>query len=1458
MFISTEYSYQIMKKSRYICAATKDGLINMIDPVNFSVVRSWKAHSALISDMDAQHDFIVTCGFSLRQSQSYMPDSFLNVFDIKRMTPMAPIPFPAGGAFVRMHPRMSTTSIVVSQTGQLHVIDLMNPHTTNVRQINVVNSLVTMFEIAPSGEAVALADSASQIHLWGSPSKVRFVDFPQATEFASSESTGPAIDWTTETPLNLIGVPYYRDPLLSAWPDMVSNVGALPPDLDMQFLATLKPAEFGLYGPNTRGVRRNQVEDTGILDKTTVAGIQAPKFLSEKARESSKTPAPAPAKEEDAASDTASKTSGERKSDCPPMYRSVEIKYSKFGVDDFDFGYYNRTAYSGLEIHIANSYANALLQVLHFTPLIRNLALQHTATACVVETCLLCELGFLFDMLEKAEGSICQATNLLKAFSHQPQAAALCLLEEDLNGGPLATMLQRLTRFLLDKIADDFRITSPGANLMLQAVQTAATEYIRCMNCRSEYTRPSPTNVNELVYPIAKAPLRNQKAPKVTFSQVLKMSVEREFPSKGWCPQCQRYQPNASRKTISSVPQVLMLNTAIKSSEHRRLWATPGFLPEEIGVIVDHGQFFCYEGEDLKLHLQRGIHNITVYSLIGMTVEVEAGPAQKSHMVGIVNVAHCQPEAPEASQWHLFNDFLVRPVTTEEALSFNANWKFPSVLTFQVKEANNMMDSTWKDNIDTSLLFTDSSHLHDSKTYRTLNGTTEPPGPGSIIALDTEFVAVRQPEIEMNSEGERETIRPKVYALARTSVIRGEGEDEGEPFVDDYILIREPIVDYLTAYSGITEIDLNPRLSKHNLVPLKVAYKKLWMLVNLGCKFLGHGLKQDFRVINIHIPKTQVIDTIELYFLHTRLRKLSLAFLAWIVLRENIQSETHDSIEDSRTALRLYRKYQEIWCPLPPKVELTFSSSGYMDRRAEHRRPIVPAVPSKGFPPGWTPHAHLSSGVRPIERQPAPSVHSWLMDRVHGDAPGFPGNPNRVFPFPPGSATDSTWSSGISDLPASQLGVPDNRNPWSDLFHSAVQSRAAHRRDMVPAVWSDLVRQVRMVRAARALEDVRRSTVFYNVFTKHIPRIRATRLLGRSRQAWPWLIHQTRMGRAADIGDQVLRQPLAEIWDYRPPSTRLPKCIDDAFATWDARESLDMAMPYEEVWKAKEHLDAAFDGWSAVGDVTVSLDFEAAFAGMDFGSLPDGSVQEQQQEMDDTDTLSSDDALDADSSVLSIPDPRSLTSLSERIAHWKKYGTAVERRVAAWQEAKGDALWRAPVLAPLPTDIPSPDEVSEADSSDLYEDDEDTPVFNDPLLEKVRLWQLSKGDALWRAPVLAPLPADIPSPPASDDASPEEADSEPSGDEEASEEDSFASAHSALLDRSSDSTDAPSPAAAACTLDTLLIPGSYPVGDSDNANAPSQSSGWCLPSWSSVGKACLGATALVFGLASGWLLSGSR
>jgi hypothetical protein len=76
------------------------------------------------------------------------------------------------------------------------------------------------------------------------------------------------------------------------------------------------------------------------------------------------------------------------------------------------------------------------------------------------------------------------------------------------------------------------------------------------------------------------------------------------------------------------------------------LWSTPGWLPEEIGIIVERGQFYCYEGEDLKLHIQRGFHNITVYSLIGMAVNIESGSAQKSHLVSMINGRSSQAHTP--------------------------------------------------------------------------------------------------------------------------------------------------------------------------------------------------------------------------------------------------------------------------------------------------------------------------------------------------------------------------------------------------------------------------------------------------------------------------------------------------------------------------------------------------------------------------------------------------------------------------------------------------------------------------------------------------------------------------------------------------------------------------------------------------------------------------------------------
>lgn len=66
-----------------------------------------------------------------------------------------------------------------------------------------------------------------------------------------------------------------------------------------------------------------------------------------------------------------------------------------------------------------------------------------------------------------------------------------------------------------------------------------------------------------------------------------------------------------------------------------------------------------------------------------------------------------------------------------------------------------------------------------------------------------------------------------------------------------------------------------------------------------------------------------MIDTVDLYFIKARQRRLSLRFLYWYLFREVIQTETHDSIEDARCALKLLKKYNE------------FEEQGIFDQKLE-------------------------------------------------------------------------------------------------------------------------------------------------------------------------------------------------------------------------------------------------------------------------------------------------------------------------------------------------------------------------------------------------------------------------------------------------------------------------------------------------------------------------------------------
>ena len=152
--------------------------------------------------------------------------------------------------------------------------------------------------------------------------------------------------------------------------------------------------------------------------------------------------------------------------------------------------------------------------------------------------------------------------------------------------------------------------------------------------------------------------------------------------------------------------------------------------------------------------------------------------------------------------------------------------------------------------------------------------------------------------------------RPPRLGLGRVSVIRGEGPSAGVTCIDDYIRSVEPVYDYLTRFSGLVPGDLDPIQSRHYLTTLRRAYLKLRYLVDAGAVFVGHGLKKDFRMLNIVVPPEQVVDTVDLFY--SGRRRLSLRFLAAYLLGATIQGGSHDSVEDAMAALKLYETYQRL------------------------------------------------------------------------------------------------------------------------------------------------------------------------------------------------------------------------------------------------------------------------------------------------------------------------------------------------------------------------------------------------------------------------------------------------------------------------------------------------------------------------------------------------------------------
>lgn len=214
------------------------------------------------------------------------------MYDVRAMRPLPPISFPSLPAFVRPHPRNSSMVAVVSAQGQGQVSDVTNPAAMQFFSVETESYLTTM-AMASTGEAMAFTDADSILHIWSTAEQdiePRFSRFSDSIDVPEPPEPLKRVDWSSETPLSMIGMPYYDQPLLSIIPwtnysSPYSPFGQPPQKVDPAILASMKTVDFIGYAVNPRTSRRNQATLKASAAREAKRKMDVPLFRSEKERE---------------------------------------------------------------------------------------------------------------------------------------------------------------------------------------------------------------------------------------------------------------------------------------------------------------------------------------------------------------------------------------------------------------------------------------------------------------------------------------------------------------------------------------------------------------------------------------------------------------------------------------------------------------------------------------------------------------------------------------------------------------------------------------------------------------------------------------------------------------------------------------------------------------------------------------------------------------------------------------------------------------------------------------------------------------------------------------------------------------------------------------------------------------------------------------------------------------------
>jgi len=952
--------------SKFLVCARTDGSVQLRDKQSLKVLHEFPLHSGALNDIAVKDDLLISCGLS-RRPNGLDYDRQLKCLDLRTMSLLPSISFMYDGpAFIRFHPTASNVLVIVGQNGYFQCKEVV--HDMSVYPVHQIfpskdyssfsePQHVVSFDISPSGEMFSFVDTSQRVHLWATNPQPK-VAHPSVFQkkYHSFKEYSPDYSHThlhmnDETPLSAVST-YEQDSVhnkslfsdvdMNASIRRFSTLKQIHPKI-VQHLAKpergffkggnppLKVSPNVQYAPNPGLLNAEEGYVLRSAQPALTGNVPALSNNSSNttsSNNSSKSPSPTLS----TANSTTTTAMNIPDADTYLIPKDYRFRSSTIdGWKEIDFAQFNQTPYTGLENSLENgSLFNSFVQTLyHIHAPLRHSIMSHS---CEDSECITCQLGFLFDMMQKKQehfkekwcNMTCFPGNFMRILnrrlSRQERNEGSKLFDDkNHNDTPnvihflISTVSQELSRDENYPIPNKYPHVIP-AQMQVLAQQSSTTEKKnllelllssqlgirhRCTKCFAERYHES----KRMFYRISLS------SPNCSFEQAIQNSISnsRVENIKRRCNHCDRLCPFENISKCVTLPNMLCFVFSDRGMD--QLWLHRQFPKSNNGITCIPVQYNALGGGSSSNGKSVAPQLVLTWNADSQTYNVQAEYDEKSSETEVFDEENpqnnrivyelhsfmCKIHHPlsngrghhvsfvrtneESSTWHLFNDFTITK-QKKHIYDFSASWKQANMLMYVRKE------------IQKASVKVDVSN-HQLSVSRILRGAEPLPYKGQLVAIDAEFV-------QMKSCME--------LSLGRVSVLR----EDGSVLIDDHIGLgdTESVSDYLTRYSGLREGDLD-HSHHHTVVELKTAYRKLKALVDEGVVFVGHGLKSDFKIINLVVPPDQIRDTVELFQLPNQ-RKIGLRFLAKTLLKEDVQQGEHDSVEDASTALKLFKMYQRL------------------------------------------------------------------------------------------------------------------------------------------------------------------------------------------------------------------------------------------------------------------------------------------------------------------------------------------------------------------------------------------------------------------------------------------------------------------------------------------------------------------------------------------------------------------